>query len=188
MDLTSATGRVRSISRVTVILTLFAGALAVTCTVLGVVVLNQRSEVVLVPTLTTEMTISSGTPSGAYLEAMTRDVAGLFLNRHPHNTDYFRENILRIVHSSVYAELQRDLAVQREERVRTRTSTVFHPLSIYVDPEDHYSEITGIVKTYVGSNQVSEETKVFAATWIVEGLSVRLADFSEIDNANSRAR
>ncbi|WP_271187878.1 TraE/TraK family type IV conjugative transfer system protein [Maricaulis virginensis] len=188
MDIGEATGRVRSISRVTAMLACLCLALTVAVIALALSVMAKRGEVVLVPTLSSELRMISGTPSAEYMEAMTRDVAALMLNRHPNNTEYFRENILRMVHASVYAQIERELDAARQERVRTRTSTVFHPVSIYVDPEDRYSEITGILRTYVGPEQVGEETKTFAVRWIVEGLTVRLADFSEIERANSRAR
>ena len=188
MDATSSTSRIRTTTRITVLLALLVVALTIAVIALAIAVTTKRTETVLVPTLTSEMRIVSGTPSAEYMEAMTRDVAALMLNRHPNNTDYFRDNILRLVHASVYARIERELAAQRQERVRTRTSTVFHPVSIYVAPEDGYSEITGILRTYVGPEQVSENTQTYAASWIVEGLSVRLADFSQVDRADSRAQ
>lgn len=184
----NASNKVRSISRITVLLAGVSCALALSNVIMAGLVMRQRTEAVLIPTMTSDMSLMSGAPSGHYMEMVTRDVASLFLNRHPNNTEYFQENVLRLVHSSVYAEMEQDLRTMREERVHTRTSTVFHPIEIFVDPSEGYSEIIGVLQTRVGDQQVSEETRVYAARWAIEGLSVRLLDFSEIDREDSRAR
>ena len=178
----SASNKVRSISRITV---LVASALALSNVIMASLVMRQRTEAVLIPTMTSDMALMSGAPSGQYMEMLTRDIASLFLNRHPNNTEYFQENVLRVVHSSVYAEMEQQL---RAKRIHTRTSTVFHPIELFVDPSEGYSEITGVLQTRVGDQQVSEETRTYAARWHIEGLTVRLLDFSEIDREDSRAR
>lgn len=162
--------------------------LAVSCLGMALTLMKARTEVVLVPTMVGDMSITTGRPSAEYLESMTRDVASLFLNRHPNNTDYFQENILRVVDASVYSQMERELAASRQERIRTRTSTVFHPLSIYVDPDEAYTEIHGQLRTYVGPQEVEQAEKTFAARWTVSGLTVRLLEFVEIEPSNSRAR
>jgi conjugal transfer pilus assembly protein TraE len=184
----TATTKVRSISRITVLLAGVACALALSNVIMATLVMRQRTEAVLVPTMTSDMSLMSGAPSGPYMEMLTRDVASLFLNRHPNNTDYFQENVLRIVDSSVYAEMEQELRAMREERIHTRTSTVFHPIEIFTDPTEGYSEITGVLQTRVGDQQVAEDTRTYAARWNIEGLSVRLLDFAEIDRDDSRAR
>tara|TARA_R110000744_G_scaffold91550_3_gene177585 strand:- start:14552 stop:15136 length:585 start_codon:yes stop_codon:yes gene_type:complete len=184
----SASNKVRSISRITVLLAGVASALALSNVIMASLVMRQRTEAVLIPTMTSDMALMSGAPSGQYMEMLTRDIASLFLNRHPNNTEYFQENVLRVVHSSVYAEMEQQLRAMREERIHTRTSTVFHPIELFVDPSEGYSEITGVLQTRVGDQQVSEETRTYAARWHIEGLTVRLLDFSEIDREDSRAR
>lgn len=161
--------------------------LGVAVSVLGVTAANKQSEVVLVPTLASELAVREGAASREYLEQMTRDVASLFLNRTPHNTEYFEDTLLRLVDPRVYASMQAELEDARAERVETRTSTVFHPIELYVEPDRGYSEIVGEVQTFVGDERISKETKTFAATWAVNGLTVRLHEFVEIDPSERRA-
>lgn len=188
MTPTAASTKLHATNRIAAILAAVTVALAITVIVLAVMLTRQKQEMVLVPTLQGEATIITGTASNEYLQALTRDAAALFLNRHPNNSNYFRQNLLRMVDGTVFGEMEAQLLAERNSRIKTKTSTVFHPSEIYVSPEGDYSEIGGIVQTFVASQMVSEETKVFAARWRVQGLQVRLLDFSEIERSRARMR
>jgi conjugal transfer pilus assembly protein TraE len=142
---------------------------------------SKRQEIVLVPTLPSEMNLGTGATQPEYMELLTRDTAALFLNRHPNNTEYFEETLLRLVHPSAYPEISTEIERDRAERIQTQTSTVFLPLEVYVEPSGNYSEIIGRYQTYVGNEMISQDTKVFAMRWQARGLSVRLVDFAEIE-------
>lgn len=178
--------KLKASQRMNAVLGTMATAMALAVTVLGVAAANKKSEIVLVPTMSGEFVVQEGAASREYLEQMTRDVASLFLNRTPHNTEYFEDTLLRLVDPRVYATMQSELERARTERIQTRTSTVFHPIEIFVEPARNYSEIVGEVHTFVGDERVSKETKTFAATWAVNGLTVRLHEFVEIDPSERR--
>lgn len=184
----SAAGKVQERGRVVAVLALVIVFLAVSNAILGVVVFRKQPTVVLVPTLTGEGGVREGRPTAEYLEMLTRDVAWLFLNRHPYNKSYFEESLLRIVDAEVFSEISQQLKAQREERFRTNTSTAFDPIDIFVDPAMGYGEITGILRTFVGRELVSETTRTYAARFATRGVATRLLDFSEIDISQAKGR
>ncbi|MFC4726343.1 TraE/TraK family type IV conjugative transfer system protein (plasmid) [Glycocaulis abyssi] len=182
----AAAKKLRSMTRQLVVSSVLVGALAVGNGMMALALMNTRQDVILVPTLTSDMHVSSGTVSREYLEQVTRDVAGLFLNRHPRNRAYFERAVLRLVHSSVYGDMERRLNEERVNRIETNTSTVFHPVELYTESSQSYSEIHGVLETYVGDERISRENAVFAAEWRLDGLSLRLIEFARIDARDSR--
>lgn len=141
---------------------------------------TRDTAIILTPTLRADTAISSAAPSPEYLEQVTRDMAGLFLNRHPHNLSYFRENILRLAHPSTHGEIESALMETERRLIATRTSTVFYPAEIFVDPKALYSEIRGELHTYLGPNRVDTESRIYAADWRFESMRLWLADFYPI--------
>ena len=149
--------------------------------VLGFAVSARKESVILVPTLPSELRVGSGSVQAEYIEMLTRDTAYLILNRHPNNTEYFEQALLQIVDPGRYAQVEAQLQADRENRIETATSPSFMPIEIYVDPSGDYSEIVGRHFTYVDQELIASETKVFAARWVRQGMSVKLADFAEIE-------
>ncbi len=162
-------------------LALFALILALAVLLLSYLATTRETRVILMPTLLAETTLSSTAPSPEYLEQVTRDITGLFLNRHPHNLSYFRDNILRLAHPSTHGEIEAALMQTERRLIATKTSTVFYPSEIYVDPAGLYSEIRGELHTYLGPDRVSKEEVVYAAKWRFEAMRLWLDDFYPID-------
>ena len=160
--------------------------LALTALLQTWLITTQETRIILTPTLLAETAISSSAPSPDYLEQTTRDMAGLFLNRHPHNLSYFRDNILRLAHPSTHGEIESALMETERRLIATKTSTVFYPAEIFVDPEKLYSEIRGELHTYLGPSRVDTKKAVYAADWRFEAMRLWLEDFYPIDPADAK--
>jgi len=187
MNQTHAYARMNAALRQRNLLAVAAFTLTVSTALATWALTTKTERIVLVPTLESTLTIDATTPSPDYLEAATRDVANLFLNRHPHNLSYFRENILRLAHPSAHGEIEAALISTERRLIATKSSTVFFPTEIYVDPEGLYSEIRGELQTYLGPDQVSAERKVFAADWRFQSMRLWLEDFYPIETADALA-
>lgn len=187
MDTTHAYSRLRAALRQRNVLAVAALALTLTTALSSYALASRTERIVLVPTLHSDTALSSQTPSPDYLEAVTRDVANLFLNRHPNNLSYFRDNILRLAHPSSHGEIEAALMSTERRLIATKSSTVFFPTEIYVDLEGLYSEIKGELQTYLGPERTATERKVFAADWRFQSMRLWLEDFYPIDSADSRS-
>lgn len=181
MDTNVTYAKLRTTSRQRNFLAVIAIAMALSVLVLVNMISTREQTVVLVPSLQAETSLSSAQPSPDYLEQVMRDTAGLFLNRHPNNVAYFRENILRMAHPSAHGELEAALIAQEKRLVSTQTSTVFFPTEIYVDPATLYTEIKGTLHTYLGPERVSEERQMYAADWKYQSMRLWLQDFYPVD-------
>ena len=148
---------------------------------------TKEERIILTPTLLGDTKMSSSAPSPEYLEQVTRDISNLFLNRHPHNLTYFRDNILRLSDPAAHGQIEAALMATERRLLATRTSTVFYPTEIFVDPNALYSEIRGELHTYLGPERVSDERKIFAATWTYRAMRLHLQDFYPIPVDDSQA-
>lgn len=159
---------------------------------LGIVLLayalaTKEERIILTPTLLSDTQLSTTTPSPEYLEQVTRDIANLFLNRHPHNLSYFRDNILRLADPTAHGQIEAALMATERRLLATKTSTVFYPTEIYVDPERLYSEIRGELHTYLGPERVTDERKIYAADWSYRTMRLHLQDFYPIESDDAEA-
>ncbi|WP_031555797.1 type IV conjugative transfer system protein TraE [Parvularcula oceani] len=179
--------RLRSAIRQRNVLATAASVLTLTVLMQAFMIHSRETRVILTPTLHAETALSSGAPGADYLEQVTRDVAGLFLNRHPHNLGYFRENILRLAHPSTHGSIEAALLETERRLIATKTSTVFYPAEIFVDPESLYSEIRGEVHTYLGPDRVETERAVYAADWRFDAMRLWLEDFYPITPEEAQA-
>ncbi|MEM1410149.1 MAG: type IV conjugative transfer system protein TraE [Pseudomonadota bacterium] len=161
--------------------------LALTALLQTWLIATSETRIILTPTLLADTAISSTAPSPDYLEQTTRDMAGLFLNRHPHNLSYFRHNILRLAHPSTHGAIESALMETERRIVATKTSTVFYPAEIFVDPEKLYSEIRGELHTYLGPDRIDTEQSVYAAKWRFQAMRLWLVDFYPIDASDAEA-
>lgn len=153
-----------------------------------VFLIMQKSEhIILKPIAATDLSLSSDTPSPEYLEAVTRDVSTLFLNRHPNNIEYFRNSILRLAHPSTHGELEAALVATERRMNASKSATVFYPNEIYVDPQETYTEIRGTLETYLGPKRVKQEKVIFAADWRYESMRLWLLDFYPIEHTDAEA-
>lgn len=187
MDTQVSYTRLKSTIRQRNVLAVAGLVLALTALLQTWMIATKETRIILTPTLLADTAISSSAPSPDYLEQTTRDMAGLFLNRHPHNLSYFRDNILRLAHPSTHGEIESALMETERRLIATKTSTVFYPAEIFVDPEKLYSEIRGELHTYLGPNRVDTKKTVYAADWRFEAMRLWLEDFYPIDLADAES-
>jgi conjugal transfer pilus assembly protein TraE len=154
--------------------------------VLGVAASSRDREVVLQPVLRTPLTISSAGVSREYLEAVTRDAAVLTLNRTPQSLDYWMKSVLEMVHPSAYGQVKADLLKIVDDQRGTSIAQFFTVESLKVDPQALTSEVTGVLHTMVGRQEVSATPKTFHYGWVYNGLSLKLVQFGMVEKADPK--
>jgi conjugal transfer pilus assembly protein TraE len=154
--------------------------------VLGLSAASRDREVVLQPILRTPLTISSAGVSREYLEAVTRDAAVLTLNRTPQSLDYWMKAVLEMVHPSAYGQVKADLMKIVEDQRGSSIAQYFSMESIKVDPAGLTSEVTGVLHTIVGRQEVSAVPKTFHYGWVYNGLSLKLVQFGMVEKVSPR--
>ncbi|MEM9375216.1 MAG: type IV conjugative transfer system protein TraE [Pseudomonadota bacterium] len=187
MDQAVSYSRLKTTIRQRNVLAVVTLILALSVLLLTYFVTARETRVILTPTLLSDTAISSNKPSPEYMEQVTRDMAGLFLNRHPHNLSYFRGNILRLAHPATHGEIEAALLQTERRLIATKTSTVFYPEEIFVDPVTLYSEIRGELHTYLGPERVASEKKIYAADWRFDAMRLWLEDFYPITADDAQA-
>ena len=160
----------------------FAGLSAV----LGVTAAARDREVVLQPVLRTPLTISSAGVSREYLEAVTRDAAVLTLNRTPQSLEYWMTSVLEMVHPSAYGQVKADLLKIVDDQRGSSIAQFFTVESMKVDPDGLTSEVTGVLHTMVGRQEVSANQKTFRYGWVYNGLSLKLVQFGMVEKVDPR--
>jgi conjugal transfer pilus assembly protein TraE len=154
--------------------------------VLGVAASSRDREVVLQPVLRTPLTLSSAGVSREYLEAVTRDAAVLTLNRTPQSLDYWMKSVLEMVHPSAYGQVKADLLKIVDDQRGTSIAQFFTVESLKVDPQALTSEVTGVLHTMVGRQEVSATPKTFLYGWVYNGLSLKLVQFGMVEKADPK--
>jgi conjugal transfer pilus assembly protein TraE len=161
-------------------------ALAGLAAVLGVAASSRDREVVLQPVLHTPLTLSSAGVSREYLEAVTRDAAVLTLNRTPQSLDYWMKSVLEMVHPSAYGQVKADLMKIVDDQRGSSIAQFFTVESMKVDPEALTSEVTGVLHTMVGRQEVSATPKTFHYGWVYNGLSLKLVQFGMVEKVDPK--
>ena len=109
MDLSFSHSQAQRVVKQRNVLLLVTGALALSTVGLFFTASARDREIVLQPVLTNPMTLSSSGVSREYLEAVTRDVAVLTLNRTPQSLEYWMKAVLEVVHPAAYGKVKGDL-------------------------------------------------------------------------------
>jgi conjugal transfer pilus assembly protein TraE len=154
--------------------------------VLGLTAGARDREIVLQPILRTPLTISSSGVSREYLEAVTRDAAVLTLNRTPQSLDYWMKAVLEMVHPSAYGQVKADLMKIVEDQRGSQIAQYFSIESITVDPTALTSDVTGVLHTIVGRQEVSTVPRTFHYGWVYNGLSLKLVQFGMVEKVNPK--
>ena len=163
-------------------------ALAALSGVLGLAAASRDREVVLQPVLRTPLTISSAGVSREYLEAVTRDAAVLTLNRTPQSLDYWMNAVLEMVHPSAYGRVKADLLKIVDDQRGSSIAQFFSIESLKVDPVGLRSEVTGVLHTMVGRQEVSATPKTFRYGWVYNGLSLKLVQFGMVERVDPKTK
>ena len=161
-------------------------ALAGLAAVLGIAASSRDREVVLQPVLRTPLTLSSAGVSREYLEAVTRDAAVLTLNRTPQSLDYWMKSVLEMVHPSAYGQVKADLLKIIDDQRGTSIAQFFTVESLKVDTDGLTSEVTGVLHTMVGRQEVSATSKTFHYGWVYNGLSLKLVQFGMVEKVDPK--
>ena len=161
-------------------------AFAALSAILGVTAAARDREVVLQPVLRTPLTISSAGVSREYLEAVTRDAAVLTLNRTPQSLEYWMTSVLEMVHPSAYGQVKADLLKIVDDQRGSSIAQFFTVESIKVDPKGLTSQVSGVLHTMVGRQEVSANPKTFRYGWVYNGLSLKLVQFGMVEKVDPR--
>jgi len=152
------------------------------------VAVSKKASVIIMPSTVNEYAIVRGRVPDQYLIDMTRDIANLLLNRHPNDTDYFRDNILRRVepryHDAIRAQIAQD-EIDNKYKAGERT---WRPDQICVlrrDDKALVSEVVGVLDTYVNDRKVDTEFVVKRFEWTLDGMRLWLVDTEDLTRDKS---
>ncbi|GAO52890.1 type IV conjugative transfer system protein TraE [Novosphingobium sp. MD-1] len=137
-------------------------------------------QVVLQPVLTRSIEISSARLGKDYLELVTRDATVLMLNRTPANAQYWMDSVLRIVHPSAYGRIKGELLRIVNDQRGSSVAQFFTIEAMKVDPEHLTSEVTGVLHTMVGRQEVAALKRTFRFDWSYTGVELRLVGFGAV--------
>ena len=141
---------------------------------------TRDREVVLLPTLPKQLTVSSAGVEADYLELVTRDAALVLLNRSPEGLDYWMDEILKLADPASYGRLKADLVRIVEEQRGSDVTQAFVIRSMTVDPKGLTSDVTGTLKTFVGAQVIASDERRFRFNWTYRGLRLALAGVSPL--------
>ena len=141
---------------------------------------TRDREVVLLPTLPKQLTVSSAGVEADYLELVTRDAALVLLNRSPEGLDYWMEEILKLADPASYGRLKANLVRIVEEQRGSDVTQAFVIRSMTVDPKGLTSDVTGTLKTFVGAQVIASDERRFRFNWTYRGLRLALSGFSQL--------
>ena len=141
---------------------------------------TRDREVVLLPTLPKQLTVSSAGVEADYLELVTRDAALVLLNRSPEGLDYWMDEILKLADPASYGRLKADLVRIVEEQRGSDVTQAFVIRSMTVDPKRLTSDVTGTLKTFVGAQVIASDERRFRFNWTYRGLRLALSGFSQL--------
>ena len=141
---------------------------------------TRDREVVLLPTLPKQLTVSSAGVEAEYLELVTRDAALVLLNRSPEGLDYWMDEILKLADPASYGRLKADLVRIVEEQRGSDVTQAFVIRSMTVDPKGLTSDVTGTLKTFVGAQVIASDERRFRFNWTYRGLRLALSGFSQL--------
>lgn len=151
--------------------------LAVIAIVAGVAAGSRDREVILQPINSNPLAISSGGVSRQYLELVTRDASVMMFNRTPASLQYWTDEVLKIVHPSAYGRMKGELLKLANDQRGSSVAYFFTPESMKVDPEALTSEVTGVLHTMVGRQEVAALKRTYQFQWVYSGLELRLIAF-----------
>ena len=162
-------------------LALSSAALGIALIVATGLAATRDREVVLVPTASKALTISSGEVTADYLELVTRDAALMLLNRSPENLDYWMAQILELADPRSHGSLKSELVRIVDEQRGSDVTQAFIIKSMTVDPQGLASEVRGTLKTFVGAQVIASDDRRFRFRWTYQGLRLGLSGFAQIE-------
>ena len=162
MDLDLAHGNAQRVLRQRNALAVASLALGLLLAATFTVAEMRDREVVLVPTLRSQVTLSSTAVSRDYLEMVTRDIASVALNRSPESLTYWMNSILDLTDERARGQVKKDLMKVVAEQQGSQITQFFTP------------------DTVVASKEVTTEHRTFQFRWSYNGVSLKLIGFGMI--------
>lgn len=148
---------------------------------LSVALMSKDKEIVLIPSVIDEMNITASRVPDAYLLSLTHDMSNLLLNRHPHDTSYFKDNVLRMVHPRYHNAIVRQIEFDEDNNKFKSGTKVFRPIVLCrVRGDVIQSEAVGEVETYINGSRIAKERLVYRYVWEHEGFHVRVKDIRQL--------
>lgn len=172
--------RQQSLLRQRNLFALTSAGLAVALAVAAGLAASRDREVVLLPTLPKQLTVSSAGVEADYLELVTRDTALVLLNRSPEGLDYWMSEILKLADPASHGRLKAELVRIVEEQRGSDVTQAFVIRTMTVDPKALTSEVTGTLKTFVGAQVIASEERRFRFSWTYRGLRLALSGFAQL--------
>lgn len=155
------------------------GLFLVLCATL-LVASGRKQEIILVPAVKGSMSLTSTSVSPEYLEAVTRDVATVALNRSPENLDYWMQSLLNLTDESSRGQLKVDLLKVYQEQSGTQITQFFTPDGMQIYPDRLQSQVSGIVHTVAANKEVSTQHRLFRFIWAYNGFNLKLKGFGAV--------
>jgi conjugal transfer pilus assembly protein TraE len=180
MDLDLAHGNAQRVLRQRNALAVASLALGLLLAATFTVAEKRDREVVLVPTLRSQVTLSSTAVSRDYLEMVTRDLASVALNRSPESLTYWMNSILDLTDERARGQVKKDLMKVVAEQQGSQITQFFTPDTMEVDPKGLSSMVGGTLHTVVASKEVTTEHRTFQFRWSYNGVSLKLIGFGMI--------
>lgn len=146
---------------------------------------SRDRQVILQPVLTRPLEISSAGVSREYLELVTRDATVLMFNRTPQSVDYWMSAVLKIVHPSAYGRMKGELIKIANDQRGSSVAQYFTMEGMTVNPETMTSQVTGVLHTMVGRQEVAALKRTFRFEWTYTGVELRLIGFGAVNSAGS---
>jgi hypothetical protein len=156
----------------------------ISLTMVSILALSKSDKVIIIPSTVDEYTITKGRVPDNYLINSTRDMANLLLNRHPHDTDFFKLNILRRVHPRFHDDVSARIAQDEIENKFKSGERVWRPSDICVLQSSDgrlVSEVVGQLDTYVNKARLSRVGLAQRFFWTLEGTQLYLVDTERMD-------
>jgi len=172
--------RQQSLLRQRNLFALTSAGLAVALAITTSLAATRDREVVLLPTLPKQLTVSSAGVEADYLELVTRDTALVLLNRSPEGLDYWMSEILKLADPASHGRLKAELVRIVEEQRGSDVTQAFVIRTMTVDPKALASEVTGTLKTFVGAQVIASEERRFRFSWTYRGLRLALSGFVQL--------
>lgn len=148
----------------------------------GLVAASSRDrEVILQPISNAPLTVSSAGVSRPYLEMVTRDAAVMMFNRTPASLEYWTESVLKIVHPSAYGQMKGELLKLANDQRGSSVAYFFTIEGMKVDPDALTSQVSGVLHTMVGRQEVSALKRTYQFQWTYTGLELRLVRFGALE-------
>ncbi|PHR62183.1 MAG: hypothetical protein COA43_00645 [Robiginitomaculum sp.] len=166
---------------------LIAGTVMLVTTVfcMSTLMANRQEKVILVPGIISQYELGGRDVPVKYLEDMALQVAGIFFNRHPDDTDYYEQNALRLSDVSFHDDLKTLLANERRNRFSTQASQIFRVHRMNTIPDDLTVELHGIRETIIGDSVTKREGKIYKIVFIRHGWELKLKDVFELNEKQS---